>query len=48
MPRKSSNRWSCVRNSSGLAWLYYYDGLSDYYGFTYGFTVRPVTLLKLV
>ena len=43
-----SDRWSCVRVSSGSAWIYGYSGMSADYGFTYGFTVRPVTLLKLV
>jgi len=43
-----SYRWSCVRFSSGLAWNYSGYGMSASAGFTYGFTVRPVTLLKLV
>ena len=44
-----SNRWSCVRYSSSYAWFYNFYGLSDYFGFSnYQFTVRPVTLLKLV
>jgi len=43
-----SYRWSCVRYSSGGAWLYDRTGVSDYNGFTSGLTVRPVTLLKLV
>lgn len=43
-----SYRWSCVRYSSGDAWLYDYTGMSNCNGFTYGLTVRPVTLLKLV
>ena len=43
-----SDRWSCVRASSGDAWIYYHYGMPNYYGFTGGFTVRPVTLLKLV
>ena len=44
-----SNRWSCVRLSSGYAWNYDNNGMSDNYGFSsYQFTVRPVTLLKLV
>lgn len=43
-------RWSCVRSSSGDAWNYSYSGMStNGYGFSnYQFTVRPVTLLKLV
>ena len=41
------DRWSCVRLSSGLAWLYDSYGMSNYYGFTDGLTVRPVTLLNL-
>lgn len=43
-----SNRWSCVRYSSGDAWVYGNSGMSSVNGFTSGFTVRPVTLLKLV
>lgn len=43
-----SYRWSCVRDSSGSAWFYSYGGMSNSGGFTHGFTVRPVTLLKLV
>jgi len=43
----SEDRWSCVRHSSGTAWLYDYTGMSNHLGFTYGFTVRPVTLLNL-
>lgn len=43
-----SYRWSCVRYSSGNAWRYHYTGVSVDSGFTYGFAVRPVTLLKLV
>ena len=45
----SSDRWSCVRASSGYAWAYRNYGVSDYNGFSGNpFTVRPVTLLKLV
>jgi len=43
----SEDRWSCVRISSGTAWIYDGLGLSNRYGFTYGLTVRPVTLLNL-
>lgn len=44
-----SNRWSCVRYSSGHAWLYSNYGMSNNGGISiYQFTVRPVTLLKLV
>ena len=43
----SEDRWSCVRDSSGNAWLYDYSGMSGYDGFTFGFTGRPVTLLNL-
>lgn len=46
MPRKSSNRWSCVRNSSGNAWNYNNNGMSNNNGFTNGLTVRPVTKFK--
>lgn len=47
-PGTSEDRWSCVRSSSGRAWLYYRGGVSDYGGFAnYQFTVRPVTLLRL-
>ena len=42
-----SNRWSCVPNSSSLAWHYLSSGLSNYSGFGNSFAVRPVTLLKL-
>lgn len=46
---KGSYRWSCVRLSTGYAWYYSNSGMSrDYYGFSYTFAVRPVTLLKLV
>ena len=41
------DRWSCVRGSSGSAWLYHNYGMSSNLGFTYGLTVRPVTLLNL-
>ena len=44
-----SHRWSCVRLSSGYAWIYDVTGLSNHLGMSaYSFTVRPVTLLKLV
>jgi len=44
-----SGRWSCVRLSSGYAWSYLAYGMSNAGGFSdYQFTVRPVTLLKLV
>ena len=43
-----SHRWSCVRFSSGFAWYYDGAGMSCNSGVTFGFTVRPVTLLKLV
>ena len=43
----SEDRWSCVRRSSGDAWLYHYLGMSSDHGFAnYQCTVRPVTLLK--
>jgi len=50
VPRGTSeDRWSCVRRSSGYAWCCNGTGISDYAGFAnYQFTVRPVTLLKLV
>jgi len=41
-------RWSCVLSSSTYAWIYDNAGMSSYYAFSYSFTVRPVTLLKLV
>jgi len=41
-------RWSCVCYSSATAWIYNYAGMSHYVGFSSSFTVRPVTLLKLV
>lgn len=41
-------RWSCVCYSSSLAWFYRDYGVSNHYGFSDSFTVRPVTLLKLV
>ena len=44
----ASYRWSCVRYDSGVAWFYYYAGMSAHAGFGYEFAVRPVTLLKLV
>ena len=44
-----SYRWSCVLFSGSLAWVYYNYGMSNGYGISdYQFTVRPVTLLKLV
>lgn len=44
-----SGRWSCVRYSSGYAWLYNNLGMSNNRGMSaYSFSVRPVTLLKLV
>lgn len=43
----SEARWSCVRYSSGLAWLCSYTGMSNSAGFAGGLTVRPVTLLNL-
>lgn len=47
-PGTSEEDWSCVRNSSGLAWYYGYGGLSHNVGFAaYQFAVRPVTLLRL-
>lgn len=42
-----SYRWSSVVCSSGYAWSYDYDGMSDHNGLTYSLMVRPVTLLKL-
>ena len=43
----SEDRWSCVRYSSGLAWIYDDYGMSNILGFaTSQLTVRPVTLLK--
>ena len=48
VPRGTSeDRWSCVCNSSSHAWTYYYDGMSGLSGFSYSFSVRPVTLLHL-
>ena len=44
----ASYRWSCVCNSSSVAWHYGYTGMSNNSGFTYTLTARPVTLLKLV
>ena len=47
-PGTSEEGWSCVRRSSGAAWLYGSYGMSDRVGFANGqFTVRPVTLLRL-
>lgn len=43
-----ASRWSCVCYSSSLAWFYRDYGVSYTYGFSSSFTVRPVTLLKLV
>ena len=49
VPSRTSYRWSCVRFSSSSAWYFSTFGMSDSYGFSaYQFTVRPVTLLKLV
>ncbi len=45
---KGVYRWSCVLYSSSNAWYYSGYGMSGYIGFTNSFTVRPVTLLKLV
>ena len=48
VPRGTSEvRWSCVCYSSSAAWSYVSAGMSSDYGFSYSFTVRPVTLLKL-
>ena len=48
IPRGTSEvRWSCVCNSSSLAWAYYNIGMSDIFGFSYSLAVRPVTLLRL-
>ena len=43
-----SNRWSCVCYSSSLAWFYAGAGVSDGSSFGGSFTVRPVTLFKLI
>ena len=43
-----SNRWSCVCYSSSDAWDYYNTGMSNNAGFGHSFTVRPVTLFKLI
>lgn len=43
----SEEDWESKQNSSGVAWLYDYAGMSGYSGFSaYQLTVRPVTLLK--
>ena len=44
----SAVRWSCVCYSSSHAWLYVNYGMSSLTGFSSSYTVRPVTLLKLV
>lgn len=41
------NRWSCVLSSSTYAWGCGGYSISDRYGFTYGFAVRPVSLFRL-
>lgn len=43
-----SVRWSCVLCSGSDAWLYNDRGVSDNGRFGYSFTVRPVTLFKLI
>ena len=43
-----SNRWSCVLGSGGVAWHYDSVGVSSYYSFGSSFSVRPVTLFKLI
>lgn len=43
-----SDRWSCVLGSGGGAWVYDYLGVSSNRGFGNSFTVRPVTLFKLI
>lgn len=43
-----SNYWSCVLSSGGSAWYYSYSGLSNDLNFGASFTVRPVTLFKLI
>lgn len=44
----SEEDWKSKQNSSGYAWYYNDNGMSNNYGFSdYQFTVRPVTLLKL-
>lgn len=46
---RGSYRWSCVRYSADLAWIYYgISGMPNNAGFTNTMPVRPVTLLKLV
>ena len=42
-----AHRWSCVCFSSSSAWYYPGYGMSYNNAFSYSFTVRPVTLLKL-
>ena len=47
-PGTSEEDWSCVRFSSGTAWIYSNYGVSNANGFAdYQHTVRPVTLLRL-
>lgn len=43
-----SYRWSCVCFSSSAAWSYDAHGMSGSNGFGGSFTVRPVTLFKLI
>lgn len=43
-----SDRWSCVCLSSSAAWLFNSVGMSYNPSFGYSFTVRPVTLFKLI
>lgn len=45
-PHESSNRWSCVLNSSGNAWNYNNNGMSNNNGFGNTLAVRPVTKFK--
>jgi hypothetical protein len=45
---RGAARWSCVCISSSYAWFCNGYGMSSNYGFGYSWTVRPVTLLKLV
>ena len=46
MPHISSNRWSCVRYSTGNAWNYNNNGMSNNNGFANSLAVRPVTKLS--
>ena len=47
-PGTSEEDWSCVRYSSGYAWIYNSSGMPTALGFADSqFTVRPVTLLRL-